>query len=135
MVYLVSQLLSKCRVANRNSAFKDTCYTSIHSPPLSLSFSIFLYTHPTPLSVCVLFSVFLYTHHLGAAVMAGGQGASQLFQVLYLGSTWVDRHCSHSILPWIAEELKLRTEQKIFTWLTPGLCCRESLQYSGAYKT
>ncbi|CAI8050533.1 hypothetical protein GBAR_LOCUS27743 [Geodia barretti] len=52
--------------------------------------------------------------------MASSQGASQLFQVLYLGSTRVDRHCSHTIMPWIAEELKLRTEQKIFTWLNPG---------------
>ena len=50
------------------------------------------------------------------------QGANQLFQVLYLGRTGVDRHCSLAVMPWIAEELKLKTEQRILTWLTPGVC-------------
>ena len=63
--------------------------------------------------------------------MASSQGASQLFQVLYLGSTRVDRHCSHTIMPWIAEELKLRTEQKIFTWLNPGLWQIEGWEEGG----
>ena len=45
---------------------------------------------------------------------------SQLFQVLYLGSTGVDRHCSIAVMPWITEELKLKTEQRILTWLTAG---------------
>lgn len=47
-------------------------------------------------------------------------GSNQLFQVLYLGSTVVDRHCSHAVMPWIAEELKLSTEQRILTWVTTG---------------
>ena len=47
-------------------------------------------------------------------------GANQLFQVLYLGSTVADRHCSHSVMPWIAEELKLRTERRILAWVTTG---------------
>ena len=52
--------------------------------------------------------------------MAGSQVANKLFQVLYLGSTTVDVHCSHTVLPWIAEELKLTVEQRVLTWVTPG---------------
>ena len=48
------------------------------------------------------------------------QTIQSLFQVLYLGSTVVDRHCSHAVMLWITEELKLRTNQRILTWLTSG---------------
>ena len=34
-------------------------------------------------------------------------------------------------MPWIAEELKLRTEQKIFTWLNPGLWQIEGWEEGG----
>lgn len=48
------------------------------------------------------------------------QSSQSLFQVLYLGHTTVDRHCSPAVMQWIIEELKLRTEQRILTWLSPG---------------
>lgn len=48
------------------------------------------------------------------------QSSQSLFQVLYLGRTTVDRHCSPAVMQWIIEELKLRTEQRILTWLSPG---------------
>ena len=75
----------------------------------------------SPLSTFSFSLTSLYSVTVEAVMASSRQGASQLFQVLYLGSTQVDRHCSHAVMPWIAEELKLRTEQKIFTWLTPGL--------------
>ena len=49
------------------------------------------------------------------------QASQSLFQVLYLGSTVVDQHCSHAVMPWITEQLKLRTEQRVLTWLTSGM--------------
>ena len=48
------------------------------------------------------------------------QVSQSLFQVYYLGSTAVDRHCSPAVMSWITEEMKLRTEQRILTWLTSG---------------
>ncbi len=48
--------------------------------------------------------------------------SQSLFQVYYLGSCRVDRRCSSSIMPWIIEEHKLKTQEMKLLWLTPGMC-------------
>ncbi len=49
-----------------------------------------------------------------------GGPSQSLFQVYYLGATLVDRRCSSSVMPWIVEELKLKTQEMKLLWLTPG---------------
>ena len=46
--------------------------------------------------------------------------SQSLFQIYYLGCTRVDRRCSSVVMPWIIEELKLKTQEMKFLWLTPG---------------
>ncbi len=51
--------------------------------------------------------------------------SQSLFQVYYLGSSRVDRRCSSSVMPWIVEEHKLKTQEMKLLWLTPGTTVME----------
>lgn len=47
-------------------------------------------------------------------------GSHSLFNIYYLGQTRVDRRCNSSMMPWIIEELKLKSREMKFIWLSPG---------------
>ena len=97
---------------------------SVQLPAVYISTHTCLHTSRLYTAVVVLAST--ESH----AAMEGGEPATKtavssqtsqsLFQVLYLGHTTVDRHCSPAVMQWIIEELKLRTEQRSLAWLTPG---------------
>ncbi len=56
-----------------------------------------------------------------------GRPSQSLFQVYYLGASMVDRRCSSSVMPWIVEEHKLKTQEMNLLWLTPGTYVRDGI--------